>query len=390
MKRTLLAASIAATLAVSSPSAFADSEVEELRNTVERLMERIETLEAREERGERVASSSTADEGSGNAKPMNEGEKLSIYGGVHLSVDHNSDEGFGGEEGTGLKSNASRLGFKGAMPTLLDGTDLFYKAEVRYGAADEVDQEIEWREAYAGMRGGWGSLRAGRLGVHYKSTYTKIDPWTDNAPQARQAGGMQGVSALHASYFNNAVEYVTPKFNGFHGAAWYSTQFDDENDQVHNAGPLKNFVDGRAAGAGLRYTGKSLMVSADMIEIDADEVLDDRLSNDTGWQLAARYRTGPITVAGLYEDVEDIGLGKNMWVNGIYRIGPTRLIASYGQNRDAEFFGDKDIDTWSLGAKYDLTDKSELFAAFVTRDDGDDRYNTVTVGVNAKFGASLW
>lgn len=90
------------------------------------------------------------------------------------------------------------------------------------------------------------------------------------------------------------------------------------------------------------------------------------------------------------EDIEDIGLGKNLWVNGIYRIGKTRVIASYGQNRDALYYGEKDIDTWSLGAKYDLTDKSELFAAYVTRDEGDDRYNTITVGVNAKFGASIW
>ncbi|MFO7582182.1 porin [Guyparkeria sp.] len=390
MKRTLLATSIAATLAVSSTPAFADSEVEELRNTVERLMERIETLEAREERGERVASR-TAGEGSGTVEPMNEGEKLSIYGGVHLSVDHNSGDFGDGSKGTGLKSNASRLGFKGAMPTLLDGTDLFYKAEVRYGAADEVDNEIEWREAYAGMRGGWGSLRAGRLGVHYKSTYTKIDPWTDNAPQARQSKGKQGVSAFHSSYFNNAMEYVTPRFNGVHGAVWYSTQFDGEDADIHNAGgPLANFRGGDAMGAGLRYGGKGLRISADVIDIDADDVLDDRLANDTGWQVSARYRTGPFTVAGLYEDVEDIGLGKNLFINGIYRIGPTRLIASYGRNRDAEYWNDRDIDTWSLGAKYDLTDKSELFAAYVTRDEGDDRYNTITVGVNAKFGASIW
>lgn len=385
MKRTLLATSIAATLTVSSPMAFADSEVEELRKTVQQLQERLETLESREAKRENTTR--VAD--SGKVQTMNTGEKLTVYGQARLSVDHNSADGFGGKEGTGLKSNASRLGVQGTIPTTIADTSVIYRAEMRYGAADEKDAEIEWREGYAGLQGGWGKLRAGRLTTHYKSSYTKIEPWTDNAPQGRQSG-RQGASHFHSSYFNNALEYQTPSFNGFHGAVWYSTQFDDENGEMHNAGPLTDFVDGRAAGAGVRYTGKSLMVSADMIDIDADQILDDRLSNDSGWQLAARYKTGPFTVAGLYEDVEDIGLGKNLWLNGIYRIGKTRLIASYGQNRDAEVFGDKDIDTWSLGAKYDLTDKSELFAAYVTRDDEDDRYNTITVGINAKFGASIW
>jgi len=387
MKKTALAAAIAATVAVSPSMAMADSEVQELRQTVEKLMDRIETLEAREEQRE-SAGNGSASKGK-SAQAMNEGEKLSLYGGIHLSVDHNSGDFGPGKEGTGLKSNASRLGFKGKMPTTIGDTELFYKWAMRYGAADEVDAEIEWREAFAGLRGDWGSLRAGRLGVHYKSTYTKIDPWTDNAPQGRQSKGRQGVSGLHSSYFNNAMEYVTPKFNGVHGAVWYSTQFEGEDSEIHNNGAVKNFRGGQAMGAGLRYQDKTWRLSADMVDIDADDTLNG-VSNGSGWQLAARYKTGPFTVAGLYEDVEDIGLGQNLWLNGIYRIGKTRLIASYGQNRDAQFFNDKDIDTWSLGAKYDLTDKSELFAAYVTRDEGDDRYDTVTVGVNAKFGASIW
>lgn len=313
-------------------------------------------------------------------------DAVKVYGQLRLSIDNNSEDFGAGSEGTGMKSNASRLGVKGSMPTTLADTDLIYKAEIRYGAADEKTAEIEWREGYAGLKGGWGKLRAGRLSVHYKTTGTKIEPWTDNIPQGRQSG-KQGMSLFHSSYFNNTLEYVTPKMNNMSAAAWYSTQFDGETNEIHNAGYLRaNYRGGDASGVGVRYTGGGWFVSADWLDVNADNVVSANMANGSASQLAVRYRTGPFSVAALYEDVEDLGLGKNTYVNGIYKVGNTRYIASLGRNSDAPQFGNQDIDTWSLGAKYGLTKKSELFAAYNSRDEGDNTFDTFTVGINAKFG----
>ena len=384
--KTTLAMAIAALAA--APGAAADNG-EQMRQ-VDILMQKIDELEQQQRelrrqveataaRGDAAVTSKGQEEASGA------GKAVQVYGQLRLSVDHNSDDFGDGSRGTGVKSNASRIGVKGVLPTTLGDTDLLYKAEIRYGAADEPDDEVEWREGYAGLKGGWGKVRLGRLSTHYKSTLTKIDPWNDNVPQSRHKG-KQGSSSFHRSYFNNAIEYATPKRNGVSAAAWYSTQFDGETDQIHNAGELKNYEGGDARGVGVRYAGGPWFASAGYLDIEADNVASANMDNGSGWEAALRYKGGAWSVAGFYEDVEDLGLGTNTYLNGIYRIGHTRLIATVGRNRDATQFGEKDIDTWSAGAKYDLTRKSELFAAYNVRDEEDKEYETVTMGVNAKFG----
>jgi TolA-binding protein len=317
---------------------------------------------------------------------------LQVYGRVQVSVDNYSDDFGNGSKGTTAKSNSSYIGMKGATPTMFEGTDLIYQAEMRYGAADEESAEIVFREGFAGLKGGWGQTRIGRLSVPYKATLTKIDPWLDLQPQSRGYGGRLGSSALHSSYFNNAFDYVSPKFGGgFTGAVWHSEQLDGETNNVHNAGPLTNFKGGTASGLGAKFEQGAWFVGADWVDVDADNSTSANMTNGDGWQLAARYNPGPWSVSLMYEDVEDIGMGTNLYVNGIYKIGKARLIATVGQNRDAKVYGNRDIDTWSLGARYPLNKTSDVFAAYVNR--AEDAFgatpakdfNVFTVGVNAYF-----
>lgn len=311
---------------------------------------------------------------------------VQVYGELRLSVDNNSDDFGDGKKGTSISSNSSRLGVKGRMPTTLEGIDLFYQAEMQYGAAADVNQEVKWREGYAGLKGGFGSIRLGRLSTAYKSTLTKIDPWNDNIPQSRGASGTQGSSALHSSYFNNAVDYVTPSFGGLTASIWAASEFDNSTAMLHNAGPLTNYTGGTATGFGLRYAKGALFASADIIDMNADQVGSANMDNGNGSQLALRYAfSDNLSAALFYEDVEDLGLGKNTYANGIYKVGKMRWIATYGTNRDATQFSD-DSDTWSVGGKFGLTKKSELLAAYNARKVGDKEFNSITLGVNAKFG----
>lgn len=323
---------------------------------------------------------------------------IKFYGQLRLSVDDYSDD-FGTASGTTVKSNASRLGVTGEIPTSLSGTSMIYRAEILYGAADNTANEIAWREGYAGLKGGWGQARLGRIDVPYKTTLTTIDPWNDNAPQSRGFGGVQGSSALHSAYFTNTAEYITPAMYGFRAGAWLSSQLDGETSNIHDAGPITNFQGGEASGLGVKFDKGPWYVGADWIDVDADRigsgtpfVPNTRMHNDSGWQIAGRYKVGAWSVAAFYEDVEGLGLGSNAYVNGTYKLGKTTLIATYGQNRDATQFSNREIDTWSVGGKYALTKDSELFAAWVDR--AEDAYGTtsakdyqiLSVGINAKFG----
>lgn len=327
---------------------------------------------------------------------------VQLYGQLRLSADDYSDDFGAGSSGSTVKSNASRFGIKGEVPTSLGDTSMIYQAEITYGAADNTSSEISWREGYAGLKGGWGQARLGRVDVPYKTTLTAIDPWNDNAPQSRGFSGVQGSSALHSSYFTNTAEYVSPSLNGFKVGAWISTQLDGETSNIHDAGPISNFQGGEAKGLGVKFNQGPWYAGIDWIDIDSDRigsgtpfVANGKMHNDSGWQLAGRYKAKDWSVAAFYEDVEGLGLGKNLYMNGTYKLGKTTLIATYGQNRDATQFFSRDIDTWSLGAKFALTKDSELFAAWVDRSEDAylapaatpaKDYQILTLGINAKFG----
>jgi len=320
-------------------------------------------------------------------------KRIQLYGQLRASVDNFSgDLAKTTQKGTGLNSNASRIGIKGVVPTNMGDTSLIYQAEIRYDTTNEVKtDQFNLREGYAGLKSkSWGKLRLGRLSVGYKTTLTKIDPWNDNIPQSR-SGGRQGSSEFHSSYFNSAVDYVTPKIAGgltFNG--WASIQPEQSTTPLHNTSTLKNYIGGTAGGIGAKYKNGNLFLGMDYIKMDATSTKNatSGLQNGSGWQIGGRYKFGAFSISGLYENVDDLGLGKNAYVNVIWKISHMRLIAAYGQNRDADVYGNKDWNNWSLGAKYNLTKKSELLLAYNSRTDATNSQslNAVTLGINAKFG----
>ena len=363
---------VAAAVPVFAASADTDREIEQLK-------ERLSALEEA-----RPAGKSAFDLNS---------KALKLYGQMRVSVDNHSGDWKSGSDGTSIVSNASRIGAKGSYESGLGDSSVIYQAELRYETTDSVNgtagKQVEFREGYGGLASPtWGRLRLGRLSTAYKTTLTKIDPWNDNAPQSR-SGGRQGSSELHSSYFNNAVDYLSPKvLGGLRASLWYASEFDNDANPLHNTGTLKNYTGGSAAGAGLKYSRGPLFIGADYIDIDSDNITKTGLVNDSGWQVAGRYRIAALSVAAMYEDVKDLGLGRNAYVNAIYKLGPARFIAAYGTNRDAAVYKNDKYYNYSLGVKYALKRKSELFIAWNSRNNDTKNTNedTLTVGINAKFG----
>lgn len=393
-----LAAAIACAMGI-KPALADDAEMlRQMEAQMAEMQAQIEAMQKRLARQEDV-SADVAEKITKAAPPAaGTGKAVQVYGQLRASVDVTDNDT--GSDGTEIVSNASRIGVKGELPTTLADTTLFYQAELRYEATDEANgddsgedggdsKEVEFREGFVGLKGKFGKVRLGRLSTEYKKTLTKIDPWNDNAPQSR-SGGRQGSSELHSSYFNNAVDYVTPKFGGgFTANAWYSTRNNGSSKNMHNAGALNNFKGGTAKGVGVKYKSGPLFLGVDWLDIDADTIAGGGVSNDSAWQIGAKYKVmDNLSLAGMYEDAEDIGLGKQQYVNGIYKLDKTRFIVGYGKTDDRVANGNKDWANWSVGVKYALTKKSELLAAYNQRQNDTDGldFNTFTVGINAKFG----
>jgi len=157
--------------------------------------------------------------------PVLAADVIKVYGQANLSMDSSSVTNgtttnvVGRKEGVEVLSNASRFGMKGVLDSSLENTSVIYQLEAEFKASGingdkQEDNMIYARESYAGLQSkAWGKVRIGRVTVGYKSSYTAIDPWTDHVLQARQSG-QQGASNINANYFNNAVDYVSPKMNG--------------------------------------------------------------------------------------------------------------------------------------------------------------------------------
>jgi predicted porin len=354
--------------------------------------------------------------------------KTEVYGELRLSVDSTSFSGsgltasqaagtafVGRNSGTTVRSNATRLGVKGFQDTKLTDTQMIYQAEMEYSGSGEskasgstdatvIDNTIFVREAFAGLKSNtWGQIRIGRLTTGYKKSYVGIDPWTDHVLQARQ-GGVQGVSSLNSNYFNNAVEYESPSFNGFSFNAFASSMTDNSSEQLQNAGVLARYKGGSATGVGVKYAIGNLNLTADVLTLNADEAkskattatfgANGQVKNGTSSQFTAKYKFGNgFGLGGIYEDATGINQGVNNFAIATQDIGKDFMVsASYGLNRgdNSNVYGKKDGTTMNLAGLYKLTDKSILFAGYSVHNRDTDaalkrEAGTFTVGIDAKF-----
>lgn len=103
------------------------------------------------------------------------------------------------------------------------------------GGADKASSQAD-REMYVGLRGGFGTLRLGRVNSPYKLTGVALDPFVATNLEARNNGGMSssgnpGGAALYghgSGYVSNGIIYNMPKMAGVGFDVYYS------NDEVDN------------------------------------------------------------------------------------------------------------------------------------------------------------
>lgn len=101
-----------------------------------------------------------------------------LYGKIHMSIDSmdNGASGAAGDDGIFVSSNSSRLGIKGSED-LGNGLSAIYKYEMQ---TDYSSQKIAGnRNAYLGLKGGFGQVIAGRHDMPFKTVGRKFDLFGD-------------------------------------------------------------------------------------------------------------------------------------------------------------------------------------------------------------------
>lgn len=116
-------------------------------------------------------------------------KKLEVYGKLHLSLSKN-DQLDTAADNYLLESNASRLGFKGAIP-LDDGLKGTYKFETEVDV-DSGTTAFATRNTYIGLKGGFGEVRFGQHDSPLKMAQGKFDQFGDTAGDLKHAGDEDG------------------------------------------------------------------------------------------------------------------------------------------------------------------------------------------------------
>jgi len=263
-------------------------------------------------------------------------------------------ENLEGDRGAVHSSLGTRLGIRGAED-LGGGLQGIYRFQAGFGQTNATlgAQSFDLNEEnWVGVQGGFGRVLLGRSDTAFKQASIPFRAFTDT---------LADVSTRPASFGRaEGVHYVTPSFGGFTVAATVEpngAEFDSywSLAGIYRQGPL--FVSAAVEGApdtsdfypneGLNttlYQGGGKAVVAD----------------GTNWQVGASYTWNDLTFGVLYQDIDDVAEWITIPVS--YAVTPNITLRAAAQYRDPEADGADDGTNFGLGAQYNFSSRTELFA----------------------------
>ena len=271
-----------------------------------------------------------------------------LYGKVNVSV-VNSDSG--SEDTWKLNSNASRIGLKGSTQ-VSEGLTVFYKTEFQVDVDGDGDV-FKQRNIYAGIKGEYGSLLAGKNDTPTKLAQKKIDLFNDLEGDIKKT--FAGENRM-----SNIVAYTTPKYGNF-SASYAVMPSEADNGGLSDAKSYSvNYSKGDLY---LAVAGDSNVKGADLVRVVSQYKVD-------AWQLGLMYQENDTTDESGY------------FASAAYKCDNITYKAQYGNNENDTDGSDKT--TLSLGADFKLAKNTKSFVFFTDNEDSSST-KTFGLGLEHKF-----
>ncbi|WP_028108782.1 porin [Ferrimonas futtsuensis] len=284
-------------------------------------------------------------------------DAVTVYGKMNVTVDSFDVEG---ESTTGVHSNASRLGVKGAFE-LSPSLEAFYTIEYEVDTGDDVKENFKARNQFVGLRGGFGALSVGRNDTMLKKFQGKVDLFGDLAGDIKNL--FKGENRMEQT-----VTYMTPSLGGFKFGATYVAE---------ESASQKNDDDGFSLA--VMYGDAKLKKSPFYASVAYDT---DVKGFDNILRATVQGKIGDFKLGAMYQDQEEAGKDSidGFMVSGAYKLNAVTLKAQF---QDMDTKGD----AISIGADYKLGKPTKLFAYYTQRDlesaSSTDDY--IGVGLEHKF-----
>lgn len=258
-----------------------------------------------------------------------------IYGKVRLSVGvvGNDDTSANRDDSKlNLTSHNSRFGVKGSEALDGDLTAIYqFETEVDF---DDNDNGLfdSMRDTYLGLKGGFGTVKFGRMNSPYKNAAGDVDVWKDTHGDFNAI-----IGTMHDDRFDNTIAYYSPAMNGITLGVAYIT---DTND---------------------------------------DDLPDSSAAENDGISIAAMYESGPLYASLAYQSLAEAGSGsedaEGTKLTLGYTVGMTKLGFAY--EMDDMGGNNNDQDRMYFSVAQDMGDGMAVKAALGM---ADDRGNTADSG----------
>ena len=286
-----------------------------------------------------------------------------IDGKVNVSVvntDTNSDDMWE------LNSNASHIDFKGTTE-ISDSFEFFYQADFEVCVDDDdcKGQTFSQRNIMGGIRGGFGSVLAGKHDSPTKLAQKTIDLFNDLEGDIKNT--FEGENRL-----SNIVAYSTPKVSGLQATLAMIPGEDKATDN--------GLADGLSYS--LSYSADDLYIAiAGDQDIDSQDLL----------RIVSQYKMDALKLGFMYQQNEknDGSLDESgYFISAAYKVDQLTYKAQFGTvENDAT--GDEE-QTFSLGADYKLGKNTKAFVFYTDNSDsivsGADKDETsFGLGLEHKF-----
>ena len=280
-------------------------------------------------------------------------DPLTVYGKINVSA-QSSDEGAGSF--SELKSNASRFGIKGDYA--LDGElTLVYQLEWEVDLTDEPNEKnLKGRDQFIGLKGSFGTIKAGRNDTALKLSQGKIDLFGDYEADIKTL--WKGENRM-----NNSLAYISPSYQGF--SVLVSHIMEDSPQGK----------DGQSFA--LLYGDESLKDS----KLFASVAMDNEVNGYDATRLTGQVKVAGFKLGGGLQQQEAVTNGKKEdgWLaNLAYPIDKYELKAQYQTLEEHEGY--------SLGTDYKIGKDTKLFAWY-TSFDFDNKVDSdyLAIGIEHKF-----
>lgn len=284
---------------------------------------------------------------------------IDIYGRADLSV-QKSDEGAGSF--TEVKSNASRIGFKGTHQ-LDDGLSVIYKAEfqVDLDGDSAKGDSITDRNQYVGLKGAFGEVLLGKNDTMLKQSQGKVDLFSDLNGDIKSLWKGENRMA-------DTISYKSPKFNDFRiGVTYIAEDAVDAEDAVSVA---------------VFYGDKKLKKST----VYASIAMDSEVKGYDTTRATIQGKVSGITLGAIYHTQEKVDGSAEMdgfLVSAKYKMDKVTV---KGQYQTADYDGGDSKSGVTVGADYSLAKSTKLYAFYTSfdMDSGADE-DYLAAGIQYKF-----